>query len=532
MSSFRCLSAASRGIPKAMIIAPIAALMLVWLPVVAHAAALPANCTGSATDGDDTIVCGDLHPGDVINAGKGNDKITINGTIPLQKNVKAPSDSGAIVIHGGAGDDTITVKGDVPQGTFLYGDAGNDTIEVGTIGLIRRIQDGDSTPGGYVDGGAGDDTITSATLTGTGALLGGDGKDTINVKQVGYIDGRDAAKGEQGTETYAGYLDGGAGDDSITAGWIAMPGDSVYPQHKGGVFGGAGNDRITVGTAAGFGRAHGGDGNDTITADLLISGYLDGDGGNDTITAKKITFTGEISGGDGDDVLHADSIQQTGRIDGGNGNDQVTVGTMNGADIDSIGVTAANVSGGAGNDTIKVDVVGMQSSVGGDEGDDTIEIGQLNGPKDPYHKCPPGTHPPVNPRPGQPLKPGECEEDKIDFHKGIVRGDAGNDKITIQVLGKSGRVWGDSYEGNNDVTGNDTIIIGQINAEGQVRGGPGADQITVNGPVSPKGSVLGEQGNDTLIVNGKNDGLVDGGPGTDKCRVNSGNKTQNCEGTA
>ncbi|MDT9690126.1 hypothetical protein Q5762_17630 [Streptomyces sp. P9(2023)] len=76
--------------------------------------------------------------------------------------------------------------------------------------------------------------------------------------------------------------------------------------------------------------------------------------------------------------------------------------------------------------------------------------------------------------------------------------------------------------------GSDFIRCASVPAGHSVDGLGGNDFIAVDGLVSPMASVRGNTGSDFLRVNG-NAGVVDGGPGSDFCRVATGNPPINCE---
>jgi hypothetical protein len=124
-----------------------------------------------------------------INGGAGDDTIyydgdTVGATIHGDNNTSGGS--------GGHGNDQITVTDDGSASSIVYGDKGDDTINVivanntSVIGgqgkdkiyLNQGLDPSDSVHGNsVVDAGDGDDTIT--TYGGTNAINGGKGKDTV-----------------------------------------------------------------------------------------------------------------------------------------------------------------------------------------------------------------------------------------------------------------------------------------------------------------------------------------------------------------
>ena len=140
--------------------------------------------------------------------------------------------------------------------------------------------------------------------------------------------------------TINGYLSGGLGNDSITAG---NQGDFLY--------GNEGNDTLQGGGSQDY--LAGGDGNDSLFGqdddDYLLGGAgndkLDGGSGND-----------ELEGGDGNDTLIGGDGDDT--LDGGNGKDVLTGGAGDDVFIFDSALVAANASTitdfTAGEDTLQL----------------------------------------------------------------------------------------------------------------------------------------------------------------------------------
>ncbi|ASV37206.1 hypothetical protein CI807_13755 [Pseudomonas sp. NS1(2017)] len=126
-----------------------------------------------------------------------------------------------IIVEGGDGDDDITAGGGT---TRIFGGAGNDTIRLG-----RGT--------GYAEGNDGDDCIYAGR--GKGVLYGNNGNDRL----IGYV----------GPDANPVYMDGGAGNDSISGG-------SAHSVMNGGL----GDD-----TLKGIGRStfYAGDGKDSIISE-------------------------------------------------------------------------------------------------------------------------------------------------------------------------------------------------------------------------------------------------------------------------
>ncbi|MBJ7486504.1 calcium-binding protein [Brevundimonas sp.] len=318
---------------------------------------------------------------------------------------------------GGAGDDIID---GLAGGDSIRGGAGADVIRGGDeTGVLENAGDG-------IDGGDGDDQISGGA--GRDFLMGGRGRDTVNGD-----DGADFITGGLATLTFAdsflsgtavripnftNYVDdneidtlnGGAGDDTITAGQgdiadggadsgvgvrdrlridltartagvsIDMTGDAVagqaaYAAITGGTFTNfesfqavltGFNDQF-FGGATGEGISAGA-GNDLIEG-RLGDDSLSGDDGDDTIL-----------GGVGNDSLDGGNGRDS--LDGGDGNDSLTTGFnfgsilqnaagrfVSGAELDD-GV-AETATGGAGDDTA---FIGFGDSFDGGDGTDVINV--------------------------------------------------------------------------------------------------------------------------------------------------------------
>lgn len=226
-------------------------------------------------------------------------------------------------IFGGSGNDTIT---DSDGSDTVEGGDGDDVIDtsgsdpqpdLGYPGLYPADTDPNDDID-YVDGGAGNDTITTGDDADT--IFGGTGDDTIDggldADTIDGGDGNDTIIGGEGSD----IIDGGAGDDLIYAGLDPSYPDALnIPDDGSGPFG---PDLVPNN---GMDVVHGGDGNDTIF------------------------------GADDDDTLYGDAGDDT--IDGGIDDDTIFGGT--GDDTLTGGQGSDTISGGAGRDTI----------LGGDDGD-------------------------------------------------------------------------------------------------------------------------------------------------------------------
>jgi len=191
--------------------------------------------------------------------------------------------------------------GDATASNILLGGEGNDRLE-GHIGG----NGGTNT----LDGGEGDDVLIAISEVGTeiggtavNSASGGDGDDTIELYGVAggiWTNATHRASGDEGddiitstTDTRSSEsdgnnaaiadtrLDGGSGNDTLTATTIFAPGDAA----EGG--------------ASLFGRT----GNDILRVDGGVENVLNGGAGNDTITGG--SGNDRIIGGSGADILRS-----------------------------------------------------------------------------------------------------------------------------------------------------------------------------------------------------------------------------------
>ncbi|MBU3001699.1 Hint domain-containing protein [Roseovarius nubinhibens] len=321
---------------------------------------------GDMIDNEDAIIAGEAPNDDIVRAGDGNDHVLAGlgdddveggaGNDTLDGGVGDDSLDGGTgndSLLGGAGNDTM-IGGD-GRDTALGGD-GDDVIDTGSDFTTRPFplpDDGYNDPfdvpadtdteddRDYVDGGAGNDTISTGDDRDT--ILGGDGNDVIDGglddDDINGGDGDDLIIAGEGSDTVLG----GAGNDTIYGGVnneAANVPDDRDPELDNGddyIDGGAGDDLI-------FGEDDndtilGGEGNDTIDGGI-DDDFIRGQDGDDSIL-----------GGHGNDSLR-----------GGNGNDTILGGDGN----DVIEGRADNdlIIGGAGADTMS-----------GDTGRDTFIIG-------------------------------------------------------------------------------------------------------------------------------------------------------------
>ncbi|MGB3245304.1 MAG: S8 family serine peptidase [Sulfitobacter sp.] len=401
---------------------------------------------------------------DTIYGGSGND-VVLGGT-------------GTDTLFGGNGDDTLN------GGLFkdsVNGDAGND---------LFQITGGDF--GDDIDGGADNDTLdlsgwTNAAIAfdvdlGAGTyeyLPNGFGVNgeyiLLNVENVIGSDFNDVIRGSSGV---ANLLNGGAGNDTITA---------VGLSDVDTVNGGAGNDVIFGGLNAQV--LNGDAGNDTIYGDDAtpasgVGDTIDGGAGNDSIVGAN--GADMVIGGTGSDTLI-----------GNNGND-----TLQGGDAsDSAG---SWIDGGIGDDLMQVRLGNNDTLIGGN-GSDTVQQ-MISGTFISTQRV-------IDIDQGYQFAGGAFQGS----WSGIENFIAGDD-FQLRIIGNGsanmlqGSSLGDTIEGEN---GDDTLL--GLAGDDSIDGGTGVD------------SMIGGDGNDTLDGGISND-IALGGLGDDLMYMRSGDGADSFNG--
>lgn len=238
---------------------------------------------------------------DILTGGAGIDSIAfsgkVNAVVDLNKSKQATgygtdtliSIEGAV---GGSGHDRFTGS---KFANRLIGNSGNDVL-VGNAG-------NDTLGGGLgndtLNGGTGIDVADLSGVTQNLNLTVRTGTYKLTIQGTDILTSIEGYIGGSGNDTlkanaYASYLDGGAGNDTVTGG----AGNDTLK-------GGSGNDVIS--DAKGRNVLSGGVGNDTVTGGVG-NDSLSGDEGNDT-----------LSGGDGGDTLNG--AEGTDHLTGGAGAD-------------------------------------------------------------------------------------------------------------------------------------------------------------------------------------------------------------------
>jgi Ca2+-binding RTX toxin-like protein len=406
----------------------------------------------SGDDGDDTIVVsGTDAEFDVLGGGNNSDKIVVEGTKSVVFNrfdattngIETFSGTNSAVL-GNAGGNLLNFSGMTVTGVqYIDGAAGNDFIFASNGGMELRGGAGDDE----LTGGTGNDTLNGGTgrdnliggdgddifdLTGTegqfDTLIGGIGSNTVRVGGTSALtlngfnaagsaiqnwtgNGKNVAgDADNNTLNFSGltsvtalpYIDGGAGDDTITG-----------HNFKSDLRGGAGTDVLNGGTDSdtlnggqGKDAVNGGNGDDIIVITGSEAEYDDIDGGANTdaiqvtgsaaVTLNEFNDAGGLGvnnienwlgnnrgvlGNQFDNVLNFSGLNTAndiGFIDGGDGNDTIT-GTDFADDLRG-GIGIDTLAGGDGNDTL-TGGAGADIITGG-AGDDTIVIAGTDGISD------------------------------------------------------------------------------------------------------------------------------------------------------
>ncbi len=426
-----------------------------------------------------------------------------------------------LIINGGDNADAIVVTS--LDSTFtgnvvVNGNAGNDSVDVSTIGLSTSLSGGvgnDLLVGGsaadFLNGGSGDDTA-----------LGNAGNDTLNGGS-----GRDSLDGGDGDDTVSGQgssgdvLTGGSGDDRIDGGagvdtisesgnvnfsltYTSLTGrgtDTLIGIERAILVGGSGDNLIDASLFTGPGVEGvlmlGGSGNDVLIGSPHVD-QLNGSAGNDTLLGGGDRDT--LRGGSGSDVLN-----------GGGGNDLI-VGQGGSGDILTGGTGDDTLNGGAGIDSLieqgDVDFTLTNTTLVGLGADvfSGLELFQLSGglsantiTASAFSLA--GATLLINGNDGDDVIIGSSIDDTINggFGNDSIRGGAGNDVLN-----------GD--EGNDTLNGGsgDDVLTGGGGADG-LSGFSGNDLLNGN---ADDDTLFGGGGNDTLLAGSGNDTAV-GGDGAD-----------------
>jgi hypothetical protein len=372
----------------------------------------------------------------------------------------------------------------------IAGGTGNDSITVAT-GLPAGVTSVS------IDGGAGDDHISGGDVAMT--VTAGDGNDTVDGSSapdsITGGDGNDSITGAAGDDR----IDPGAGDDNVAGGadtdtlTYQSRSENLTVRIDGGGASGATGENDTI--ASDFENAVGGAGNDLVIGNGSDN-IIGGDVGNDTLQAGAGNDT--VFGDAGNDVI--DPGIGTDSVSGGNGIDTVSYSTRTaGVHINLDGTASSGET--AENDTVSNDVENATGGNGGDvitgnNGDNTFNGGA-----------------------GNDTMIGLAGNDTINGGAGndSATGGDGNDRF---VMGDGNDTVDGGFgpdvmygQGGNDSlfgsVGRDRIIAGEGND--RVKGGSHND--TINGE-NGRDTLYGDGGND-IIDAGNHDDYEFGGTGND-----------------
>ena len=204
--------------------------------------------------------------------------------------------------------------------SYLYGEAGNDTL------TVTSVEGGGRTYGLVMDGGDGNDNISAPTFK---IALGGSGDDIITTSSM-----------QPGVPE---LIDGGSGNDKLVFAWYGWSGcnidfSKVINFETIDIGGGDGGRFVLANETGATGSTL------TITSSAWGHGfYLDGSAELDA----NLNITG-IDGYSPDDTLIGGALDDT--INGRGGNDSINGGAGN--DLLLGGEGNDTLIGGVGNDTI------------------------------------------------------------------------------------------------------------------------------------------------------------------------------------
>ncbi len=511
------------------------------------------NDTLTGNSGDNIFFASGGH--DTIVGGGGSDTVSFqNQSAGLTFDLRSsPQNVGGDTISGVA-----NIIG-TPYGDTFIGDSSNNHFIGGGHNGVPDVTDYSHASGGMVitetsvvyttylsttfvatGGGQGTDTLTDMS-----EIVGSNGADTFNLIDPGNI-----------------YLDGGAGNDTLS-----FQGATTGVNVNLGDGGGMSTSFVSIETLVGSNYTdnleaghtsvviHGGGGDDTISGAYGFDGTpgstFYGDDGNDTIygTTRGANGNGNdvIYGGAGDDHLYSNQFNGSSGgddiFDGGTGDDTIVGGdgqntvtyqdatggvTVNLSQEDAYYKLTADVGGGMGTDTLQYiqNLTGsdyadrltgneFDNTLDGGKGNDTLDISQKTG-NNPFG--PPGT--------GEDTVLGGLGNDTIIAGNDLDAGDkidggAGNDTVTI---------GGDAYAAftfaATTMVNVETLKLAAGNSYGLT-----TDDATVaaGANLGVDGSALGA--GDVLTFDGSHetDGsfTVNGGAGNDVLRGGKGNYTIN-----
>ncbi|HEV7718783.1 MAG TPA: calcium-binding protein [Arsenicitalea sp.] len=464
----------------------------------------------------------------------------------------------------------------VPFSHVIIGTNGNDTLSTTAEGDVVLGLGGDDQLSSAFNrtallGGRDDDRLTTTVVIppspdpvdGLAVQFGGQGRDTLDATIT--VQGGVPPLPTVGDRTASIFLDGGDGNDVITATANVALLTTANVALRTEVLGGGGDDIINLiadargsaGTNLAANIGHGGAGDDRITAsaETNIVGFfgvatneLTGGNGNDFLDATAIArsinnvlVSNTLHGGNGDDVLHA--LNQTSsnvgapisrmELWGDAGNDVlVAVGQNFGTSI--IANDSSHLDGGRGDDSLSVDsstralFAEVHNVLDGGSGNDALTanlVAIVLGGSLP-------TPPPL-----------------LFNASNILNGGTGNDSLdaSLSIENVSGQA--DASQAENRLSGgngNDQLtafaqlsgtapLPGTLPAiTNHLDGGAGNDILTATIAAGTAGASFleGGAGNDRLTVFGGSGNVLNGGAGRDTLVSGIGDDTMNGEAGA
>ena len=309
---------------KTIFAAATAAAALVALPATASAATVTVNPVNSTI-----TVAGDGTPENIVVADDGTN-ITVDGAATT-----APADTTFnLTVNAGDGNDTVTVNTTRLASVTVNGDAGADTLNGSPANdILNGGADNDT-----LNGNAGNDRLTGNTQTDT---FNGDAGNDVMVWNNG--DGNDVMNGGAGTDD--AELNGGNNNENFAAGPLAagrVKFERVSPAPIN-LDVGPDTERLVLNAAAG---------NDTMTSDPAVTTamVLNGGVGADSLTGG--SGPDLINGGDDSDSLNGGGGAD--RIVGDRANDRMVGAAGDDTLVWNNGDGTDDMFGEAGLDTIEV----------------------------------------------------------------------------------------------------------------------------------------------------------------------------------
>lgn len=514
--------------------------------------------------------------------------------------------NGQLTVTGTAGDDTITIASEndfvtinglnPENGAFesallssivIYGDEGNDTIDVSAItapafnvinGLSLEVyaQGGDDTvitsagaAAATFSGAQGSDTLrvtvdgellftSSSQFTGNSVpnvvngfeqaeLIGGAGADTIDAREAGFAASISGGEGDDmlSASAYGGTLDGGDGDDTVNGGAgldvvLASPGSDKVTSTSGGdtLVLSADDDMALADTALSWA------GNTTLINGSFAEVRLTGGGSANSIDASGYSGATSLEGGDGADTITGGAGDDT--ISPDAGADTVYASGGSDAILDNAGDTLR----ATGDSSMSLSDQGLAWAGGSTlfngsfaeaflTGGASANLIDASGYSGPVTIRGEGGDDTLSGGMGDDTLSGGMGDDTLGGGPGKDRylASAGSDRADGAVVadGDTLELTADSdmllTSGALSWSGNTTVINGAF-AEVFLTGGAGANVIDASGytlPVVVKGggggdTIKGGSAGDTLDGEGGND-TITGGGGNDTIRGGDGDDT-------